>query len=576
MKNENNLDNYNDDLFDESDDLMSLFDDEYSDSYDENQESDMDETDEELLALLGMISGQDETKSKKEDSLMKSDTLTFEDSLEVDKEYDQEDFEDVDDFDQEDIFAIDDFEEDSSKQSEQFAEEDNQFYDNDGSLEDDITSSLNSKEETIFADETESEIMDEDLLNNILMDEPTFIVEPEELNSDTKKDVDIENNSKNEVEEDILNINDFDFFGEEVNQFDESELQEDSESKSKAPKGMGGVFADVLSAVDSLEDDDFDLLNLIPERSNSSNHEEESSEGNGTLIKKESFIQKLLNKFFHSNKNKEETDNGDSEKSDQKEKASKTKKQKKKQQAPEPPKETEVIDVKKSKDAAKAAKKAEKEEKAKAKKAEKEEKTKAKKEIKEKQEKEKQIKKEKKLAEDIYDPNDYAPVSKIAVAFILTIAIVFVVFVVVGTNVYSYSQYVANAQTNFDHQNYEEAYEEIYGLNLKEADQVIYDKIMTVMYVNKQLNSFESYYTIEKYPEALDSLLKGLRKYDKHILQAQELGIDKHLVSIKDKILVELKEKFDINEEDAIKINSIENQMEYSIEVYDTIFEKMK
>ena len=43
-------------------------------------------------------------------------------------------------------------------------------------------------------------------------------------------------------------------------------------------------------------------------------------------------------------------------------------------------------------------------------------------------------------------------------------------------------------------------------------------KVMVVMYTYKQLNSFNNYYKVGLYPEALDSLLKGLDAGNKGFL----------------------------------------------------------
>ena len=50
-------------------------------------------------------------------------------------------------------------------------------------------------------------------------------------------------------------------------------------------------------------------------------------------------------------------------------------------------------------------------------------------------------------------------------------------------------------------------------MTIKEDDEEMYSKILTVMFVNKELNSYNNYYGIHQYDKALDSLLKGLKIY---------------------------------------------------------------
>jgi hypothetical protein len=92
---------------------------------------------------------------------------------------------------------------------------------------------------------------------------------------------------------------------------------------------------------------------------------------------------------------------------------------------------------------------------------------------------------------------------------------------------------------------------------------------MTVMFVNKQLNSYNNYYSLGKYPEALDSLLKGLKRYDKYIELATMLGIKTDLDYVRTQILAELKNKFDLSEREALKINRINDRKEYSLKIYE-------
>jgi hypothetical protein len=149
------------------------------------------------------------------------------------------------------------------------------------------------------------------------------------------------------------------------------------------------------------------------------------------------------------------------------------------------------------------------------------------------------------------------------------------VLLLAGTNVVSYTLSIEHATNYFERQKYTLAYNEVYGIDIKDEDIEIYDKIMTVMFVNKQLNSYNNYYSIQKYPQALDSLLKGLKRYDKYIELATMLGIKTDLDYVRRQILAELKNVFKLSEKEAIKIISMDNMEEYSLEVYDVVLEKM-
>jgi hypothetical protein len=105
-------------------------------------------------------------------------------------------------------------------------------------------------------------------------------------------------------------------------------------------------------------------------------------------------------------------------------------------------------------------------------------------------------------------------------------------------------------------------------LKIKAEDVDIYQKILTVMFVNKQLNSYNNYCTIRKYPQALDSLLKGLQRYDKYIQLATYLGIKTDMDYVRKQILAELDHQFNLSEKEAFNIINIEDRAQYSSKVY--------
>ena len=69
------------------------------------------------------------------------------------------------------------------------------------------------------------------------------------------------------------------------------------------------------------------------------------------------------------------------------------------------------------------------------------------------------------------------------------------------------------------------------------------------------------------YPEALDSLIKGLEKYDAHIENAEELDVTEDYDKLRTKILSEMESEYNLTEEDAYKLIKIEDQAAYSNEV---------
>ncbi len=221
----------------------------------------------------------------------------------------------------------------------------------------------------------------------------------------------------------------------------------------------------------------------------------------------------------------------------------------------------------------KAAKKAMKEDPAyiaeqEAKKKEKEEKKAQARAVKEAKKREKEeIKKQRRAEEEAEAMKDHGRINRVGAAIVFVCLGAFAASVIFGSNTFSYNQSVAKAEEHFGNREYTEAYNELCGVDLKNEDIEMYDKVVTVMYVNKQLNSYNNYYAMQMYPEALDSLLKGLKKYDNYLEAAGQLGVIDDLNYVRGQIIQELQIAFSLNEKEAYEIINMDTQQEYSQKV---------
>ena len=196
----------------------------------------------------------------------------------------------------------------------------------------------------------------------------------------------------------------------------------------------------------------------------------------------------------------------------------------------------------------------------------------AEKALKEAKKKEKQEAKKKKKAElqaewEAEAKADQGRINPIGTAIVFLCFGAFAGFVIFGTKNFSYNQSVAKAKEYFGSRYYTEAYNEVRGVELKNEDIETYDRIVTVMYVNKQWNSYNNYYAMQMYPEALDSLLKGFQKYDEYITDGEQLGIVNDLDYVRGQIKKELKKVFSMSEKKAYSIINSSTQEEYSRKV---------
>lgn len=205
--------------------------------------------------------------------------------------------------------------------------------------------------------------------------------------------------------------------------------------------------------------------------------------------------------------------------------------------------------AKEEKKAAKAAKAEEKAEAKKAKAEEKELKKAAKAEEKAAKKAEKEAKKAEEDAEAELEVT--GKLNKVGVSIVVILAAMFLAAEISGTKIFSYRSTIKEATSFFDAGKYTDAYQEILGTDMKKSDQETYDKIVTVMKVQRALNSYENYDNMKYYPDALNALLVGLKKYDENLDTAKNLEIEDDLDSCRDKIVTLLDEEYGLSEPQA-------------------------
>ena len=185
-------------------------------------------------------------------------------------------------------------------------------------------------------------------------------------------------------------------------------------------------------------------------------------------------------------------------------------------------------------------------------------------------------KKEQALAIAEYEV-EHGKINKAGATILFVIFAVLTIVIIIGTNIFSYNLSIENAREDFSKKKYNEAYYDVYGYDLKirdsgiEEDILLYDKIMTVMYVKSQLNSYEYYMTSNNKAKALNSLLKGLQKYDKYLMLAKELDITTDLDYVRQEILEKLDSEFNLSEQEADKLVMNLDPVDYSEYLYGLI-----
>jgi hypothetical protein len=456
-----------------------------------------------------------------------------------------------------------------------------------GNLNDYVESNINPNEIKYFEEDDYIDPALDDLLNELDLSDGTYeqttIKSPLEEEPLQTKEV-IDTVTSDEVED--FNSSDDDFLSL-LNQIDSDDpvaadvqaindlLKNNDNSsilKGNTPSDVGDVFSDALKAVSSLEDPEMEALHAslskqvtdindkkgikeTEEKSKSKKDKKKKLKNKKEKVEGKSFFQKLFGNVPDENANKQAAkskklsddesavagDNKNAKKKPAKGKKSKVKAS---------DESDEILENGKS--GSKTNKKE------------------AKKEKKEKKKKDKEVIQ---VIDEIEE--DTGRINRVGASIVFIFFGILVTLLLIGTNVFSYSLSIQNATNYFNRHKYTQAYNEVYGKDIKDEDIEIYDKIMTVMFVNKQLNSYNNFYAMKKYPDALDSLLKGLKRYDKYLELATMLGIKSDLDYVRTQILSELNNVFHLSEEDALKLINEQNKTQYSLMVYNVVRENL-
>lgn len=118
------------------------------------------------------------------------------------------------------------------------------------------------------------------------------------------------------------------------------------------------------------------------------------------------------------------------------------------------------------------------------------------------------------------------PLPKKPVILIMLMAASILALVLLSHSVIDYQSSISKADSSFINRNYEDAYENILGVNVKEDDKQLYNRIRVMMKLEAKYKMYLSHIEQNKYDEALNDLIMGVIKYDQYKEDAEELAID--------------------------------------------------
>ena len=179
-------------------------------------------------------------------------------------------------------------------------------------------------------------------------------------------------------------------------------------------------------------------------------------------------------------------------------------------------------------------------------------KEKKKKEPKPKKEKPAKPKKEKKEK----PPKDPAMEAKVPFGRIFVgvlVAAALIAIVIFGSDFLYYRIRLTHAENYYAQKNYQAAYETLVGMELKEKDQELFEKVDLIVNVKQGLDAYNNYYELDMIPEALDALVSAVGRKNQVQEQIVAAGVSLEVDNYYLKILSTL-DYYGISEETALDL----------------------
>lgn len=169
------------------------------------------------------------------------------------------------------------------------------------------------------------------------------------------------------------------------------------------------------------------------------------------------------------------------------------------------------------------------------------------------------------------EPDNTPPLPKKPVILSFVMAASFLILVLLGTEYFGYSSSMSNAGKQYGLGNYEEAYQQVSGLEIREKDYDTYGRYRVMGTVAGEYNSYQTFMDASLYDMALDSLVRAVGRCQKYVSEAEQYGCTGELEKIHVQAAGALA-GFGITEEQALELYAAEEREEYSVQI-NTILE---
>lgn len=151
---------------------------------------------------------------------------------------------------------------------------------------------------------------------------------------------------------------------------------------------------------------------------------------------------------------------------------------------------------------------------------------------------------------------------------ILLVCLTFGACVVVLANISGEYAVKKEGRKAFYDGDYQTCYQNLYGKELTESEQVMFSKSESILCIRLWLREYEMFAEEGKRAEALDSLIQSVNSYPDLHGFAQQWNAGTEVELMYQQLLDILSEQYNLTEEQALEIAAVKNDADYSIRVY--------
>ncbi len=161
---------------------------------------------------------------------------------------------------------------------------------------------------------------------------------------------------------------------------------------------------------------------------------------------------------------------------------------------------------------------------------------------------------------------------KVLLASIMIVLVIVVFFL---GDYYHYNSKVANANNKYVAGNYQEAYEEIIGLEPKNDEVYLFEQIKILSKLDQKIQSFNNFKRMGNYNKAINALIESTNTYEIYKSMADQIYVLDKFNTLYNQALDILK-GYEISESQAKEIYLIIDKNEYSKKINDITAELIK